>query len=592
MPASFGDEELHDFLLGIHLGDFVSRVPILVLQGGVSTSIDQHLDRFQLPVPRRVVQRGVVLRVCDVEVRFGVDQHLGALQLTVPAGEVQARAALVVNLVLVSFLMKQLPQRVGVPQLRGLPRVVHDHLFVLFRSATTHDLDNDALDRPLHQMVQVVNQQFERGADQLEIAMMDGNFFVNGRLLQLDYSTFQNTRYLRRIFEFLKVDVLTITTPPDEPILRQLLKAFLKVIRDPTKNIQDFDLAPIHLSVRRSTGYEELFGLNDPRHHVLGVYASGLLMLRQFVNDLRKGQAPRYPKIKRLCLQLIDLEPRYHSLLVALIHLEGYKGNLFCRMLNTAVMSIAFGHRIGLNRDQLLDLGMTAFYHDLGWALVGTLNDEEVSDIALTIDGINRARNSSEDSMEHLRVKVARALVRIGGFNELVINRLIVAYETQIPQERPPEGLYYGEIGASYMTHVIRMASRYDELTTKSDKTRAFHPDEAMRVILDNDGSTYEPFLSNLFANSIGAFPVGSFVELDTGEVGLVVNLPVEPVHFNRPQVKLLMNRSGTAVSDGPVLDLSEQDRTGRFLRSIERTYDGRAFGISITNFFFGDATD
>ena len=470
-----------------------------------------------------------------------------------------------------------------------LSRRLVNHLFVLFRSATTHDLANDALDRPLEQMIDVVNLQFERGADQLEISLMDGNFFVNGRLLQLDYSTFQNTRYLRRIFEFLKIDVLNISQPPRLEQLRALLEAFLKVIKDPTTRFEEFDLFPILVGTRKSTGYEELFGIHDPRHHVLGVYASGLLMLRQFVNDLRKGQAPRYPKIKRLCLQLIDLEPRYHSLLIALIHLEAYKGNLFCRMLNTAVMSIAFGHRIGLNREQLLDLGMTAFYHDLGWALVGTLNDEDGSDIALTIEGINRARNKSESSMEHLRVKVARALVRIGGFNELVINRLIVAYETQIPQNRPPEGLYYGEIGASYMTHVIRMASRYDELTSQSEGQPPYHPDEAMRVILDNEGDTYEPFLAHLFANSIGAFPVGSFVELDTGEVGLVVNLPVEAVHFNRPQVKLLMDRSGAAVSDGPVLDLSEKDRGGRFIRSIERTYDGRAFGISITNFFFGE---
>lgn len=465
-----------------------------------------------------------------------------------------------------------------------------NHLFVLFRSATTHDLDNDALERPLEQMVEVVQAQFDRGSEQLEIALMDGNFFVNGRLLQLDYSTFQNTRYLRRIFEFLKIDYLSISRTPEHSHLRNFLVSFLAVVNQQAASIQEFDLEPIQVGLRTTRGYEELFGDNDPRHHILGVYASGLLMLRQFVNDLRKGQAPRYPKIKRLCLQLIDLEPRYHSLLIALIHLEAYKGNLFCRMLNTAVMSIAFGHRIGLNRDQLLDLGMTAFYHDLGWALLGTLNDEETGGRALTMSGINQARNKSHSDMEHLRVKVARALVRIGGFNELVINRLIVAYETQIPQESPPEGLYYGEIGANYMTHVIRMASRYDELTTDIEGQAALHPDQAMRVIMDNTERTYERFLSNLFANSIGAFPVGTFVELDTGEVGLVVNLPVEPVHFNRPQVKLLLDRSGAALADGPIVDLSEKNRSGKFLRSIERTYDGRAFGISITNFFFGES--
>jgi hypothetical protein len=51
-------------------------------------------------------------------------------------------------------------------------------------------------------------------------------------------------------------------------------------------------------------------------------------------------------------------------------------------------------------------------------------------------------------------------------------------------------------------------------------------------------------------------------VELDTGEVGLVVNLPADPVHFNRPQVKLLIDRAGQRTDSGEVLSLA-QKKTG-----------------------------
>ena len=110
-----------------------------------------------------------------------------------------------------------------------------------------------------------------------------------------------------------------------------------------------------------------------------------------------------------------------------------------------------------------------------------------------------------------------------------------------------------------------------------------------MREILDDAGRRYNPFLAKIFSSSIGAFPVGSFVELSSGEFGLVVNLPVEPIHFNRPQVKVLVDRSGQKIENGPIVDLSQKDRSGQFLRSVERTYDARSFGINITNFFFGD---
>jgi hypothetical protein len=80
----------------------------------------------------------------------------------------------------------------------------------------------------------------------------------------------------------------------------------------------------------------------SPASQVLNIYASGLLMLRSFVNDLRRGKSPRHSRVKRLCLDLIDVEPRYHNLLLALLHLESYKGNLFCHMLNTAVLWPSF----------------------------------------------------------------------------------------------------------------------------------------------------------------------------------------------------------------------------------------------------------
>jgi hypothetical protein len=286
------------------------------------------------------------------------------------------------------------------------------------------------------------------------------------------------------------------------------------------------------------------------------------------------------------------LDPRYHNLLIALTHLEGYKGNLFCHMLNTGILSIAFGKRIGLNRDLLLDLGMTAFYHDLGWPLIGTLSDDSGNQISLTMDGINKVRNRADPQMDDLRVKVARALVRIGGFNELVISRLIVAYESQIPVDHRPDQLYYGEIGANFMTHIVRLASRYDELTAQTADRPAYRPDEAMNAILDDGGKVYDPFLAKLFVNGLGAYPVGTLVELDTGEVGLVVNLPMEPVHFNRPQIKIVIDRAGRTVQSGAITNLAQQDRSGRFIRSVERTYDARNFGISITGFFFGDTTE
>jgi len=467
-------------------------------------------------------------------------------------------------------------------------------LFVVLRSAGMHDLNNDALIRPTQSMIDAVAAFLRVFHEEASVQLIDGTFFVNKRLLRLDFSTFQNARYLRRIFEFLGVNELTFTQSLDKATLNGFLTAFVRVLRDRQGTINEYPLGSIR--VRKVDVVDE--GLDQdsvgPRAHVLNIYASGMLMLRSFVNDLRLGKLPRHSRVKRLCLDLIDVEPRYHNLLLALLHLENFKGNLFCHMLNTAVLSIVFGQRLGLTRNQLVDLGMAAFHHDLGWALIGTLESDASggsgSRSELDLEGVQYSPRCTLEEMDDLRTKVAQALVRMGGFNESVINRMIVAYECQIPEDAAVVGLYYQDTGASFMTHVVRMASFYDELTTARDQRAALPPDQVMRRILDDGGRTFDPFLGKLFGNCIGAYPVGTLVELDTAEIGLVVNLPTNPVNFHRPPVKLLVDNVGRPLGDGgAIVDLDETWRGGgKYLRTIERTLASRPFGLSVTRFFFG----
>ncbi len=480
-------------------------------------------------------------------------------------------------------------------QFTELSQALINNLFVLLRSAGMHDLQNEAMNRPFEAMAETVNAFIDLFNEGISLQLVDGNFFISKRIVKLDFGTFQNARYLKRIFEFLGINEMAFTSKLTRSALSLFLVAALKVIRDKQGKLYDYPLGTIQVRKMIASETEAYEADEDPRAQILSIYASGLLMLRQFVNDLRKGRAPQHSKVKRLCLELIDMAPRFHNMLLSLIHLEVYKGNLFCHMLNTAIMAIVFGLRLGMNRKQLVDLGMAAFHHDLGWALLGTLEQStgDGDDVALTMEGINYIRNQSNTEMEEMRIKVARALVRLGGFNELVISRLIVAYECQIPEDLPSEGLYYGDIGSSFMTNVVRMASAYDELTTPRQGKDAYLPDQAMKQILDDGGETYDLFLAKLFASCIGAFPVGSMVELDTSEVGIVVNLPREPLHFHRPQVRLLIDRMGQPLKEGPVVSLDERKRGGRkYLRTIERALDSRLYGINITHFFFGDGAE
>ncbi|MCA9543462.1 MAG: hypothetical protein KC613_03700, partial [Myxococcales bacterium] len=398
-------------------------------------------------------------------------------------------------------------------------------LFATLRTASMHSLKNQAMDRPFEQLTAITEALSERLGEAVVLRLSDGNFFVNKRLVKLDFATFENTKYLVKIFEFLNINELTFQETLERQTLEAFVSAALNIIKAGHGYIEDKPLGTIRVRKMKVGEIDELRRDKDPRNRILATYAQGLLMLRQFVIDLHHGRTPRHARVKRLCLDLIDIPADHHNILLALVHLEAYKGTLFSHMMNTAVLSIVFGHRLGLTRRQLVDLGLAAFHHDLGWALLADDRLEDTDGFGLKMSTINAIRASARQDLERVRTQVAQSLVHLGGFNEMVINRLIVAFECQVPEDQPAENLYYTDIGPSFMSNVVRVASAYDELTSPQGTVGpAMLPDQAMRHILDDAGKTYDRFLATLFAHCLGAYPVGTLVELDTTEIGLVVN--------------------------------------------------------------------
>ncbi len=96
-------------------------------------------------------------------------------------------------------------------------------------------------------------------------------------------------------------------------------------------------------------------------------------------------------------------------------------------------------------------------------------------------------------------------------------------------------------------------------------------------------GVTFDPILFKVFVNAIGAYPIGSLVELDNQEMGIVCENAQNPKHLDRPKV-LTINPDG---GNGRSINLSERDeRTGGFKRSIVRCLDPKKYHIALQERF------
>lgn len=484
-------------------------------------------------------------------------------------------------------LLKSLEEEVT-SELEELSRRLMNGLFVLIRSAWLYSLENDTLKIAENSFCQILADFESRGQEVIELRLRDESFFINGQLVKLDFSTYQSSQKLRKLFEIFQLDEVIFPLPLREADIEKLSKV-LNTVANSDQRFSDLaeSCKPIVANKMAEKEQEVDASRTDPRQEILKLYSHGLLTLKFFLDDLKRGVRPKYSKIKRLCLKLMQLDSKYQNLMLGVVHIHAAKGRLYAHMLNTAILCLIFARRVGLSNRETLDLGMTAFYQNLSWALVDKVHPEAEGISLETIEEIETFRQAHQGTIQVIRNHVAHLLLMIGGFNTQVINRLIVSYETQIATGPDRAALYFADIDPNLLTQIVGMASTYDRLSVASHVQGNVRVDEVVKRIIEVDDGTH-PFLAQLFVSTIGSYPMGSLVELSDGSLGVVFDLPDSLEHSNRPRVKIVADRNGEPITDGALLDLTERSSRGDFKYSIEHVYQGSDFGLSIANFFFG----
>lgn len=130
----------------------------------------------------------------------------------------------------------------------------------------------------------------------------------------------------------------------------------------------------------------------------------------------------------------------------------------------------------------------------------------------------------------------------------------------------------------------MTIADIYDAITSpRVYRSQTLSPDRALGYMLEKSGTTFDPVLLKVFINMLGAYPVGTLLELSSGEKGLVLGPSRNRL---KPVVQLLVQGADGIYEKGPVVDLSQKDvRTSAYCREISATMHSADQGIQAYEF-------
>jgi HD-GYP domain-containing protein (c-di-GMP phosphodiesterase class II) len=250
---------------------------------------------------------------------------------------------------------------------------------------------------------------------------------------------------------------------------------------------------------------------------------------------------------------------------------------------NVSLLAVALGRRLGLTRAELVDLGLAAFFHDLG-------------KIETPVEILNKPGQLTEDERKIVELhphQGAEKLIQFRDFRRLPVSAIHVAMEHHIKEDLTGYPKYRIKSDVNLYSRIVKVCDFFDAITTKRVyRKKTFTRAEALSLMLENIGTEFNPVILKTFAQMIGIFPVGSVVLLNTGEIGLVVESSQETRYLLRPRVKIIVDAQGQKI-DGEVADLTELDsQTKSYRRTVVKEINPEDYNLQVPDYFLAQAAD
>ena len=146
-----------------------------------------------------------------------------------------------------------------------------------------------------------------------------------------------------------------------------------------------------------------------------------------------------------------------------------------------------------------------------------------------------------------------------------------------------PAGLRGPEIGL--FGSIAGLVDCFDALTRPRPYAEALSPSNALSKLYDWRDTQFDGSLVQQMIQCIGIYPVGAAVELNTGEIGIVIAQNL--VRRLQPRVMVVLDAKGNRLNPQLILDLSKAPKMDpETPYRIKRTLEKSSVPIDASEFF------
>ncbi|MCB1703518.1 MAG: DUF3391 domain-containing protein [Halioglobus sp.] len=287
--------------------------------------------------------------------------------------------------------------------------------------------------------------------------------------------------------------------------------------------------------------------------------------------SLRSGESADIKAVRDALNPLIDGVFRNQEAVAALLRLKETGEYRPHHGVSMAIWGAILGRQIGLDRIELERLAIACALCDVGMTQLPTELLDQAENLTDTQRRIIRAHPSMGASL----------VAQTDNMDNEILG-IIEHHHERLDGSGYPLGIEGASI--PLLARIAGLVDTYDAMITPRPYAKARTSHEACLELLDCSGHQFQEALVEQFVQAIGLFPTGSMVELNTGEVAIVV--AQNSMRRLKPELVIVLNGAKARRTIPKLVDLAEQHIAAEGERWIVRELHAGTYGISSEEFF------
>lgn len=291
------------------------------------------------------------------------------------------------------------------------------------------------------------------------------------------------------------------------------------------------------------------------------VHAETVRVIGKLMKAARFGKAFSLEPVREVIGGIVETAVRVPDVALAVSRLKEDGCDEYNHAVNVSLLATALAHACGEGNDRCRSVATGGLLHDIGMLAL----PERIRRRSGTLTGRDRVL------MRRHPMSGVDMLAGREGIREEVL--FIVAQH----HERYMGGGYPRRLcgdAISPLALMVGLAQEYESMTSVRPWRRRYLPQEALATLFQHSAIHYPRPLVERFTAMLGIYPVGSLVELQSGEKGVVIRR--NPHSLLHPVVMVLLDRENRGVE--PVVTPLHSDAAssaGRVVRSLRPEHYG-----------------